>query len=208
MAPEVYRDQRYTSLAEAIQLIYDTTEKPLSLIKDKQLPLLAMEIEPGPPFLLNSIDAFRAMRKKIKDECGNDLTAYNHLVLNVDIAHAFLINIKPEHLKGMGDNNLVDLVGHMHISDHAGGFSGITDNVPWGAHSSDLVPGVFHLYEDYRDWLKFAISQCNQKNNCFSKTIAVELEACNDKEMIFQAVRIVNRWLIRAKNELINANNI
>ena len=81
-------------------------------------------------------------------------------------------------------------VGHFHISDHA------------RTHASDLCPGSYHFFEDYRPWLELAGRLMN--NPEFSGVIAVEMEACGDLHEVTRAISRTRNWL---RSSLRDADN-
>ncbi|MBN2309910.1 MAG: TIM barrel protein [Candidatus Hydrogenedentes bacterium] len=198
---ERYKDRRRDRLARAFREIYNVRDpkNPLSpknkdskVTKPKKLPAVALELEPGPPFLLNSLDEVVALLKAV-DVLGTAGTFdwCSKVTLNIDIAHAFLMGLEPRHIIR---RKLQNRVAHMHISDH-GGHQG-----DGGAHAADLLPGTFHFYEEYKPWLEFAIDRAARSTR-FSRAIAVELEAANMVSTVLAAIGTTRRWLQIAADE-------
>ncbi|MBM3334930.1 hypothetical protein FJY63_09745 [Candidatus Sumerlaeota bacterium] len=193
LSPNEYREIRLGYLAESLCAVYDLSN-PKNLLSEftqtpSELPVVAIELEPGISFLMRDLDSFVMLRdriQKMKDRHspGADV-AFQSVKLNVDVAHAFLIGYDPSKIK---EKNLLDYVAHMHISDHAG-HKGVG-----GAHAADLAPGQFHYFEDYRPWLEMAIA-LNGRRSSFSGVIAVEMEACNDIVAALEAIQTTRRWL-------------
>jgi len=199
--PPAYRQQCLQALAQTLADVYNLEDgAPLEPISEDDVPVVSIELEPGPSFLMNSLDAFRELRDTLDKEHGPDSLVYKSLKLNVDIAHAFLIGYTPTNLT---EEKLQHLVAHMHISDHAG------DIAAGGAHASDVVPGTFHAFRDdlsehaYAPWLKLAIERANAHDGSFcTGTIAVELEACNNVLDVLSSVSLVRRWVWRQCQEM------
>lgn len=179
-------------------------------IRLEDLPPVALELEPGASFLLNELAAFRAVQKAYDDAVekrpglsDRQRTVLHHkLKLNLDLAHAFMLGIKPADLHGLP-------VGHVHASDHA------ADVRRGGSHASDLVPGKFHTCEEYKKWLDLIVNHCASEADVsedgpakegedeedkytppsFSNFISIELEACNQVESLHSAMSTLRRWL-------------
>ncbi|MCB1236458.1 MAG: hypothetical protein KDM91_15430, partial [Verrucomicrobiae bacterium] len=62
-----------------------------------------------------------------------------------------------------------------------------------GSHSSDVVPGKFHSTVEYEPWIELAVHLCREEY--FSKTIGIELEACNQLERVHAAKSIIERLI-------------
>ena len=193
--PETYRSSRRSALAQSLCEIYDASDptNPLTALiaADIPLPVIAIELEPGISHLLNKLEEFSFLRDAVAAVAGSDSPACRSLYLNVDVAHAFLLGYTPEHLRASG---LALWVAHIHLSDHAG------HKGRGGAHASDLTPGTFHKYDEYKPWLQFAI-ELSRLSNRFSGVIAIEMEACNDDDVMLAAVNTTRRWLQQVNRE-------
>lgn len=169
----------------------------ISLRKDGRdgVPKLCLEVEPGKPFLINSVQRYIDIRQDLLKICP--LIA-NHVLLNVDIAHMMLCEGDDSragarcqmdmicHGKELG--NIKHLIGHMHVSDHA------------RTHASDLTPGTYHFFHDFLPWLKLAIELTADPQSSFSGVIAVEMETCADIHEAARSVGRIRRWLGAAPN--------
>jgi hypothetical protein len=195
--PKEYRKQRLEALAKTLCEVYDPDAPGgnlLSTIKDpKAWPLMAIELEPGDSFLMNDLKAFKNLCGKVAELCRRKpgLRAGEKLRLNVDVAHAFLIGYSPLDLKGMEDK-----VAHMHLSDHAG------DALTGRVHTSDLIPGFFHGFKEFKPWLELAIRRTVHKKD-FSGIISVELEAINDIDQVLCAINVTRRWIRRVAERMV-----
>jgi class 3 adenylate cyclase len=189
MTPKAYHDSRMAELAKSIKEIYDLgdDENPLNTVPLHRLPSLAVELEPGYSFLLRSLKDFTDLLDEVK-KIDPDGIALNKTLLNVDVAHAFLIGYGVDEIRNLG---LEDRVAHMHISDHGGDFK------RGGSHAVDLPPGMYHQQVEYDPWLKFAIHAKNTNPN-FSGMIAIEMEAVNNPDEIIAAINVTRRWLLAA----------
>ena len=184
VCPEAYASAKLLRLAKSILCVY---HKPSETDEDydswegfdfdtSRLPPVAMELEPGPSFLLNSLGQFTGLLD-IYREMSRDTSAAEKLTFNLDIAHAFMIGYTPQDLK-----RLSIPVSHFHASDHA----------------SDLVPGKFHSHAEYGKFLEYAVELARDpKNKIFSGCIAIELEACNQLDRLHAAATNLRRWLNR-----------
>jgi sugar phosphate isomerase/epimerase len=180
VSPAAHRRKRLKALADSITSVFDRGDpsNPVHHIPSGgRWPLLAVELEPGPSFLLNSLDAFDQLCKLLPNEIRQ------WVGLNIDVAHAFLIGYQPEEVRRRFFNRVI----HFHISDHAG-------DRGRGIHASDLVPGSFHVQNEYQPWLTLAM-ELTSKSERFSGALAVEMEAVNDVGEASRAVRITQRWL-------------
>jgi class 3 adenylate cyclase/sugar phosphate isomerase/epimerase len=190
--PESYIKERHRALAESLNAVFDlqSPKNVLDKIKDTaQIPGLALELEPGPSFLLNRIEEYG----KLVTHLTSSL-AKKKVGLNADVAHFFLCGYyRPEDL-GEYQSHIL----HMHLSDHA------ADYVGGGTHASDLVPGLYHGLADYRPWLELAVKETQRENSSFSGTIAVELEACHAISDVLSAQSTVRRWLSEVAREIGN----
>ncbi|MFA7004551.1 MAG: hypothetical protein WC429_10970 [Verrucomicrobiia bacterium] len=185
--PKADRDRRLELLADALCKVYDQPLKDktqLGQVFEGNVPYTCVEIEPGTSFLMNNLQAFLDLHDKLDER---DSVAKRYTLFNADIAHLILVQ---------GETNTeiqkvqehVDLLGHMHLSDHA------------RSHASDLGPGVYHFFRDYRPWLEIAIDQASSSSR-FSRTVAMELEAISDIHEAARAIGKVSRWLEELRRE-------
>ena len=154
------------------------------------VPKLCLEVEPGKPFLINSVECYVEVRRDLLKK--HPLIA-NHVLLNVDIAHMMLCEGDEQRAgahcqmevicRGGTLGNIKHLIGHMHVSDHA------------RTHASDLTPGTYHFFHDFLPWLKLAIELTADPESNFSGVIAVEMETCADIHEAARSVGRIRRWL-------------
>jgi len=189
---------RRRELARSLAAVYhlEDPDNPLRQLRtaNKSLPVVAMELEPGSAFLMNSLEEYGKLCQAVQDcpDPGANL-AVQHVKLNVDIAHAFLIGYTVDDLQPIKQH-----IAHMHISDHAGHYyrrqpQGTDYAV--GVHAMDLVPGTFHRPDEYQPWLALAQELLDLPGGCFSRAIAIEMEACNNPGRIVEAYHTVQSWM-------------
>lgn len=217
-----YREAHYEALAHALAEAYLPTTDSDILDDDKNvissdvklfndvdycdLPPVAIELEPGTGFLMSEkCKSFTDLRKKYKKVLENRLPddpeqvskLYSKLTLNLDVAHAFMLGLKPDDLTNIP-------IGHLHISDHA------AERGRGGAHASDLVPGKFHSAEEYAPWLDDVIKRAANKDcndsQAFSGYVAIELEACNQVDRLHAAATTLARWMQKSSDALTSAH--
>lgn len=207
---EDYHTAHLRSLAHALVEAYIPSEIPETSefydIPFADLPPVAAELEPGISFLLDSLPRYQSLMRHYHEVChalhpDHAATLADKLTLNLDLAHAFMLGYKVEHLR---DNGI--RVGHVHASDHAAGAG------RGGSHASDLVPGKFHTYEEYHPWLQHVVHELSRvevsreleppiKPPLFSGYIGIELEACNQVESLHSALSTLRRWVQQVKRE-------
>jgi sugar phosphate isomerase/epimerase len=154
---------------------------------------LALEIEPGPLFVLNSIHSVRRVADRIRSE--KDL---NQVVgFNIDIAHCILAGIQP---LDIFDRGIVeDRVCHFHISDHGIGHFG---DAPlgdcgfgrWVLSRTDRL-GVFTDWLDHANAFAQRVREKAQRRPRFSEVISVELEAVRFPHQIEDSVQTLSELL-------------
>lgn len=189
-----YRLLRMETFIDSLKEIFTLTpDNILSYLPIHEVPFLALELEPGPSFLLNEIGAVTTIFDKLDEDTSEQGKFISkHVRLCVDIAHAFFLGYSP---KTMGKYK--HRVGHLHCSDHSG------DHLAGGAHASDLPPGTNHQYLEraetmyqYRPWMELAVKLANgREKKWFSGAVAVELEATNNLRTVLSSVSTVRRWL-------------
>jgi class 3 adenylate cyclase len=186
--PEEYRAERMNALVDSLCDLADFWQRELNA-DGGHAPLLALELEPGPGFLLNSIDAYRevktALQTRQRQGVSGAAAALECVGLNLDVAHAFLLGLDAEEIE---KEFLHDIV-HMHLSDHAGHAG------RGGVHAADLPPRTFHVYKgEFEPWIALA-KNLTAKSARFSKVIAIELEACMDRAVVATALNTTRKWL-------------
>jgi len=123
---------------------------------------LAIELEPGPNFIINDLQALDSLCQRL-DNTRN--AALRRAVgLNLDVAHWSLAGITVERLsEGLWDQehgkvtdvdygSIVDRVVHSHFSDHGPG------------HIADVALGYIHDKRHFRNWQRFLIDHVAYKS--------------------------------------------
>ena len=146
---------------------------------------IALELEPGPSYLLNSVCGrpFCGMqRPSALQRVMKELPA-KYVGLNLDIGHFLRLEAVEPDLLAHVYSEYLDRVLHAHASRHT------------GIHGQDL----YLRSEDYAEckrWLKvFCDSMSCDRDSVPTKTVAVELEACHRTEWIEKSLRILRNWL-------------
>jgi sugar phosphate isomerase/epimerase len=132
---------------------------------------LALELEPGPLFLLNDLPSMRMMAKELDRQELSSIVGFN-----LDIAHFSLARVTPDEL--MKDNELLDRITHVHISDHGQGHFGDVIIGQSGLGRGGTVEGNF---EPFHGWIK-VIDQLSRRPEdperpAFSGHVSLEMEA-------------------------------
>ena len=143
---------------------------------------LALEMEPGANFLVKDWEAMVIFCQALENASGEyayDLSA--NVGLNLDIAHWNLAGIEASNIAETstkdGSNLIRKYIVHCHISDHGRG------------HFADLAIGTVNSEQYFKNWLKVIKSLDNNK---FSRTVALELEACKNSGHIQSSLSILN----------------
>jgi sugar phosphate isomerase/epimerase len=147
---------------------------------------LALELEPGPLFVLNSLDALKWCHRALEKQGILPFVGFN-----LDIAHWHLAGIRPSDLEN--EEELCRQIVHAHISDQSKG------------HFGDLVIGRvgFEAGGDklavFRQWLRFLSSVWARPRpeGAPKKThfVSVELEVCEDIEAVKESLEILDALL-------------
>lgn len=155
---------------------------------------LALEIEPGPLFVLNSRDAVKAAAQRIAN--AKELSGV--VGINVDIAHCILAGLTPEDIF---DRDVVEnRICHFHISDHGLGHFGDAPigDCGFGEWCRDRLGRLKLL----REWVRKA-SEFTEKRGPdsgrppFSGVISVELEAARDTYQVQRSVDGLGELLLQ-----------
>jgi hypothetical protein len=145
---------------------------------------LALELEPGPLFILDPLGDKRPRigdpLLKLRQLCSLiESSKYPYVCkvvgVNLDIAHlAFLGKVNLAQLNLKENGALKRRIIHAHISDQYMG------------HFCDNAVGTCHSLEEFRDWLRF-LEDLNRESQpasadrpCYSGFVSCEMEACKD----------------------------
>jgi len=161
---------------------------------------IALEIEPGLPFLVRDLDTARRVlfdpeiieRKRIglNVDIGHLLLLHERYQTEDMIAAQFLINEIKEEKTSIVDNEayrgrLLPRVMHFHASDHSAG------------HFCDLKiatyhkPCVFHRYVG----LFLDVLNADDRSDYFTGHISVEQEACHNLDQVIHSTQLLRNWI-------------
>ncbi len=151
-------------------------------------PCLALELEPGEYFTLNSLDALREMAEKLeKQDIGR-------VGFNLDIAHWRLAPISDHSTESRPIEPddvrrclpVMKRIVHGHISDHHP-----------TAHFGDL-PLIQELEASFRPWLDLlrdAQTINGPKGLAPSGFLSLELEAMRNRKVVSESLKVLSAWL-------------
>ncbi len=149
--------------------------KPNSTETDPVRPVLALEVEPGPFFLLNRIEPLSQIAKELQSRDALRKT----VGINADLSHLRLVGIFPEVLSQPKYQHILHQITHIHLS-------GI---FPRG-HVGDVPPLEFQTPDEHLEMLE-VIDEYFPKGN-FSRLdrplISLEYEAVRDTAIWKEAI--------------------
>lgn len=155
---------------------------------------IAMELEPGPLFLLRdlaSLERFASAIERHPSSLVRDCVGFN-----LDIAHWWLCrDIRP-------DSELPGSIRSRIFGAHISGHSSRGHLGDWGldkleARSRD--GGVARSQRDaYLAWLRFLADEDRTPNA--SNYVSIELEAASPDEDVFASIRTLDEWLTKARD--------
>ena len=130
---------------------------------------LALELEPGPNYVLNSKTAIDGLIALLRDDAKYE-PLRRHVGLNVDIAHMNIAGVEARDLV-----EYRDWILHAHLCNHP------------GMHTRDQVVGVWIPVERYcgenypylRLLAEIDESSPDRQGRPFTRTVALELEGCS-----------------------------
>lgn len=161
---------------------------------------LALQLEPGPLFVINELDSFSHIARRI-DEYGSP-NVKRHVGFNIDIAHCVLAGIEPDEL--FQRNEITKRICHFHISDHGIGHFG---DAPLG----DCGFGIWDTANEDRltllkRWVKHAVNFAKTRATTttdlyprFSGLISVELEAARCPSLLYKSCQVLSKMLRQAE---------
>lgn len=141
---------------------------------------LALELEPGPLYVLQNWNSVRALCQKLAEAPWRDLSPI--LGLNLDIAHWCLASITPEMV--LADRDVLNRIVHVHIADHGNG------------HFGDIAPGRIHDAHYFKRWLCLLPELVADRDESFPRFrggISIELEACGGMEHVNDGLEFVQQ---------------
>jgi sugar phosphate isomerase/epimerase len=152
---------------------------------------LAIELEPGPLFILSDSHSIKRFCGSIEDAKDDALSRC--VGLNLDIPHwHFLAGIDPEWLLSPENAFIRNRIVHAHVCDHHVG------------HFCDTPPGNFNSLERYMRWFSLIYELQNvqrlDRGPEFSGFVSCEMEACRESEMLQTCFSTVKAMLSQATN--------
>jgi sugar phosphate isomerase/epimerase len=186
---EYKRDQLCRSLARCVEEIRRAPEA-----KEVSSFALALEMEPGETYVLNSEEAMLGILKRIEGRHPVDgldcELLQRHVGFNVDIAHLRIERIPATVLETFRHR-----IVHAHISDHPRMHTHDQHVGSWT--NSSLTEG------GYSDYLRQLLLRAEQPTDVpFSGGVAVELEGCNRILWIHESLTQLQRAIAIAQNRL------
>jgi len=175
-------EKAISNLLENIKLVFESVS-PQTLKRARvtenypDAVQLAIELEPGPYFVINSWDTI----EKLCDSL--DSSPISQFVgLNLDIAHWTLAGIKPEWVSKSAP--VRKRVIHCHISDHGKG------------HFCDVALGRIHPRGYFGEWVQLLHQISKEKREpCYPRWnggIAIELEACKTIDLVGDSATVLS----------------
>jgi len=149
---------------------------------------LALEIEPGPPYLLRDLTDVRELFYSIKDEPWR-----SRVGLNLDIGHCLIRDWTPNQFAELAAEMGIELF-HCHLSDHS------------RQHFADLSIGAKHRLRpgepaggddprEIADWLDHFRKCCAEGGRFCTRTVSLELEAIEDPLAVHASYRAAHAAL-------------
>ncbi len=141
---------------------------------------VALEIEPGPFYLLNNAPSVELFLDKLEKTKNLQMATKDRIQLNLDIGHALVIDkaVQGSLWSVLHKDRSQRKIVHAHISDH----------VDW--HCVDLAPGAkvsVGPESMYRDWLDFYLGL--SRNTFHTGAIALEMEAASSIVALLTGLR-------------------
>jgi sugar phosphate isomerase/epimerase len=146
---------------------------------------LALELEPGPLFVLNNKERLTQLCQLL----DGDFQKFSPFIgLNLDVAHwAFLAGITPDWLNAPENAAVRNRIAHAHICDHSNG------------HFADNVFASINREEDFDGWLQILACLPHEQRPpdypTFDGLISIEMEACKDKAFLDETINRLERRL-------------
>lgn len=168
LANLISQDDGLSNIVENVDSVFRRLRQ---VTANQTVPRLAIELEPGPLFCVNSLESMVALLKKVDQRTG--LSEF--LGLNLDIAHWQMAGVCIE--KAKSDTRLLDSIWHAHISGHH-----------HAAHFGDIPPLSLNAEASFLPWLDL-LEELTERKRGYSGNVALELEAAKSPEEMEQAIR-------------------
>lgn len=162
------------SLKEAIvRLLSRLTKLAIVAAKEPKIDL-ALELEPGPLFVINSKTSLEILIEHLA--MRKNAAIAEVLGLNLDIPHwAFLSDVSLDWVENPA-NGIRNRIIHAHISDHAKG------------HFSDNAIFSHNKADKFLPWIRL-LRNVQAENPRFSGFVSCELEACRQEAVLNDSVK-------------------
>jgi hypothetical protein len=178
------REYKLTKLCDSLQQVVDRVQalQPARGWAHCRFTI-ALEMEPGPTYVLNSADAMHSVAQRLDGTHPRDQKTFAaslgpHVGFNLDIAHMRIAEIVPQcaahaNAKQRLSAGVEQRIVHSHISDHP------------GMHTHDQYVGSWtNIHAEkagYQPHLQLLLQRAADKTPIvpFSRCVAVELEGCN-----------------------------
>ncbi|MEM9368725.1 MAG: TIM barrel protein, partial [Planctomycetota bacterium] len=146
---------------------------------------LALELEPGPIYLLRNQETLEKLAAKIDSYDCQLVRSY--VGFNLDVAHWWLADkITAKWLDEDASEQLRSRIYHSHISGHS-------HRGHFGDYSLARIPSGQAV--DFRGWLR-AITRLSTVDH-----VSLEYEAAPSQRDVVESVQALNRWLRRLEKE-------
>jgi hypothetical protein len=153
--------------------------------------VLALELEPGPTYVLNDLEALRHLKMCLTEDPKYE-RLLPHVGINVDVAHMKIAEVDADDL----EREFKAWIVHAHICDHP------------GMHTRDQIVGTWSPIDRYSGshypYLKLLaeIDSASPKRNGrpFTGTIALELEGCGRIGWIHQSLASMKHMMEAVKH--------
>ena len=142
---------------------------------------IAMELEPGPLFLLRDRETLTDFCDAVDDHPSQAVR--ERVGLNLDIAHWCLADITTEWIQDKP--TIKSKIFHSHISGHS-------RRGHFGDFSLEQLDD--ELKKDYKQWLRFLAKDLDALKG-FSGTTSVEYEVSKNTDMVSESVEELVRWI-------------
>lgn len=136
---------------------------------------VALEIEPGPAYLLNDESAIHELWERLQRYRSQHW--WPRVGLNLDIGHFLVNDWRPERLESILSRSPFPIL-HCHLSDHS------------LQHFADLPLGTHHrIYPRIYEWLEWFYNYVNsdRRSKFCTDTVSLELEATEQIRPIVQS---------------------
>lgn len=157
--------------------------------------VIALELEPGPAYVVNGTDSLKLLVKGI----SKYPVLAQHVGLNVDIAHYRIADVQIKDIRECAEDHVV----HAHICDHPGMHT--RDQIVGSWEPVDFPPGSDR---DYLRWLHEIGHNRRSTGVPFTGTVALELEGCGRIAWIHQSLVAAKQAIEFAAQRVESASSV